>query len=484
MKKKQKIGLIVLLVIAGIFFIVSSIERSHTPLEIKYFYNNPCGSCEGEKVFYDLFNREVGDIKEQMNYKITTYNVFQEDANRLFKKLCKELKVDEIKQDVPMVIVGKEVLIGDSAIEKGIRTAMIKEQGDLQVETDEGDHFIYFYTQSCKDCERTKLLFNNIEQIQNEDTKMKALDIGESDSLERLQVYFKTYKVEEKDQQVPIIFYEGGYVSGYKAIEENLQRLIDEGKLDSKIYAEKGMKIEALTYKDLPKMILVGLVNGLNPCSLSMLLFLLSLMSIGKPILKLGMTYILGKLITYLALGTVFYSVIGILSQTWFYRLTSAVNIIILCTVMLLVVINLLDYWESKHERYGKVRLQLPLKVRKFNHKVIKKIEGFIDTKYAAIGVFGVSMIVSAGEFLCTGQIYLATILYLVRRNTDINGTALLALFVYVIAMIIPLTVLVIAVSKGQKVMVCSEYIRKNMPKIKLMSAIALIILIIMMIGL
>lgn len=124
------------------------------------------------------------------------------------------------------------------------------------------------------------------------------------------------------------------------------------------------------------------------------------------------------------------------------------------------------------------------MKVRKFNHKVIKKIEGFIDTKYAAIGVFVVSMIVSAGEFLCTGQIYLATILYLVRRNIDMNGTALLALFVYVIAMIIPLTVLVIAVNQGQKVMVCSEYIRKNMPKIKLMSAIALIILIIMMIGL
>ena len=93
-------------------------------------------------------------------------------------------------------------------------------------------------------------------------------------------------------------------------------------------------------------------------------------------------------------------------------------------------------------------------------------------------------MIVSAGEFLCTGQIYLATILYLVKRSVTINSIAFLALFVYVLAMVIPLTVIVIAVSKGQKVMMISEGFRRNMPKVKLVNAIILIVLAILMIGL
>ena len=50
--------------------------------------------------------------------------------------------------------------------------------------------------------------------------------------------------------------------------------------------------------------------------------------------------------------------------------------------------------------------------------------------------------------------------------------------------MVIPLTVIVIAVSKGQKVMMLSEGFRRNMSKVKLVNAIILIVLAILMIGL
>ena len=112
--------------------------------------------------------------------------------------------------------------------------------------------------------------------------------------------------------------------------------------MDSKIDIEQGEEVEALTYKDLPKVLLVGLVNGFNPCSLSMLFFLLSLMSIGKPVLKLGITYIIGKVTTYFALGTIFYSVMGVLEQGWFRSLTASVNITIIVILFILAGVNLL----------------------------------------------------------------------------------------------------------------------------------------------
>lgn len=486
MKKKQSVGIIILLGLIGILVMVgiSSMKKIEEPLEIQYFYNNPCGSCNGEETFYKIFNQEVGDLKEQVNYHITTYNIFQESALNVFKKTCEDLQIDEKERRVPMVIVGDQVLVGDETIEEEMRGAFLRGEKESAFRENEEAHLIYFYTQSCKDCERAKDIFNHNEAIQNNTVQLMTLDIGESNVLEQLKAYFKAYKVGEKDQQVPIVFYDSGYLSGYEDIKQHLPELIEQGNLDSKIDIEQGEEVEALTYKDLPKVLLVGLVNGFNPCSLSMLFFLLSLMSIGKPILKLGITYIIGKVTTYFALGTIFYSVMGVLEQGWFRSLTASVNITIIVILFILAGVNLLDYWASRREQYDKIKLQLPVGMRKFNHKIIKGFSKFIDTKYAIGAIFIASMIVSAGEFLCTGQIYLATILYLVKRSVTINSIAFLALFVYVLAMVIPLTVIVIAVSKGQKVMMISEGFRRNMPKVKLVNAIILIVLAILMIGL
>lgn len=483
MKKKHWVSIIILLGIIGILFIVgiSRMKSVKEPLEIQYFYNNPCGSCNGEASFYEMFNQEVGDLKEQIDYHITTYNTFQDGDLKRFEKTCDTLGIDEKDRIIPMAIVGDSVLVGDQNIEEEMREAFADKES---VDKDESAHLIYFYTQSCKDCERAKVVFSENDSIENNTISLMSLDIGESATLEKLKAYFKAYKVKEKEQQVPIVFYDKGYLSGYEAIEKELPKLIEQGKLSSTITIEQGVEVERFTYTDLPKILVVGLVNGLNPCSLSMLFFLLSLMSIGKPILKLGMTYIVGKVMTYLALGTIFYSVMGYLDQTWFKSLTATINMIIIGVLFILAGMNVLDYWMSRQEQYGKIKLQLPVRVRKFNHKIIKEFSKFIDTKYAVGAVLIASVIVSAGEFLCTGQIYLATILYLVKTSVIIDGIVLLALLIYVLAMVMPLTIVVIGVSRGQKVMMFSEKFRMNIPKVKLINAVVLIVLALLMIGL
>lgn len=486
MKKRPRIGSIALLGIIGILLIIGigSMNKTGDIIEVQYFYNNPCGSCNGEESFYEIFNQEVGDLKEHVDYQIKTYNIFQESGLDVFEETCENLQVDDKERIVPMVIVGDEVLVGDQSIEEGMRHAFLGKENESDLRVDEEAHLIYFYTQSCKDCEKAKAVFNENESIQNHTIELMSLDIGDNDVLEQLKAYFKSYKVEEKDQQVPIVFYNGGYLSGDEEIEKYLSELITQGKLDSKIAIGQVGEVEPLTYKDLPKILLVGLVNGFNPCSLSMLFFLLSLISIGKPILKLGMTYIIGKVITYFALGTIFYSAMGVLDQGWFRSLTTSINVIIIVILLILAGVNLTDYWASKHEQYDKIRLQLPVGVRKFNHKIIKSFSKFIDTKYAVGTIFVASIVVSSGEFLCTGQIYLATILYLVKISAAINSMALLALFIYVLAMVFPLIVVVIAVNRGQKIIMLSEVFRKNMPKVKLVNAIVLIVLAILMLGL
>ncbi|MEG0388403.1 MAG: hypothetical protein RR582_08740, partial [Niameybacter sp.] len=78
----------------------------------------------------------------------------------------------------------------------------------------------------------------------------------------------------------------------------------------------------------------------------------------------------------------------------------------------------------------------------------------------------------------------LATILYLIQTTTAHDSFALLTLLIYVLAMVTPLTVVVIAVCRGQKVMLFSEKFRMNMPKVKLVNAIVFILLALLMIRL
>jgi hypothetical protein len=132
-----------------------------------------------------------------------------------------------------------------------------------------------------------------------------------------------------------------------------------------------------------------------------------------------------------------------------------------------LCLLNLLDFINARRENYGAIRVQLPRALRRFNHSIIQKtVEG--DPRYLMAAIFVLGVLVSAGEFLCTGQIYLATILYLLRTNTGSFTLAFLAFLCYTVAAALPPTLLVILCHKGKQAMALSDFVRNRMPLIKI----------------
>jgi cytochrome c biogenesis protein CcdA len=115
--------------------------------------------------------------------------------------------------------------------------------------------------------------------------------------------------------------------------------------------------------------------------------------------------------------------------------------------------------------------MQLPVSLRKLNHNRIRRFMEKTAPGLILPGVFALGILVSAGEFLCTGQIYLATILYMIRRNPSLDLQTLLAFFAYVAGMMLPPMLLTLAVWRGKKVFQLSEFARRNMPLIKLINA-------------
>ena len=91
--------------------------------------------------------------------------------------------------------------------------------------------------------------------------------------------------------------------------------------------------------------------------------------------------------------------------------------------------------------------------------------------------LFLLGIVISAGEFLCTGQVYLATLLYMAQENGALNGELVGNLLIYITAMCVPMVILVLLVSKGKNVMSASRVSLKILPVAKLCYSIFFFVL-------
>ena len=338
---------------------------------------------------------------------------------------------------------------------------------------------IYFYSSTCSSCQKLTSLYNSLED-KHKDFILKKYNITDLKNESLLSKYNKAYKVGEDDEGiVPVVFIKNTYLTGQKNIKDNLENLIlkNDGINTMEIQDMSENHVtdikQFMNFKTL-SVFLAGLVGGLNPCSLSMLLFFISLIMVRKVnILKIGIAFIIGKFLAYLLLGTVFFGLLSKLNIGWLHI---TIKIIMLIVILILIVLNLQDFFSAKNEKYNKIRVQLPTVLRKFNHTIIKKISNTVNLKLILLISFALGMLISLGEFLCTGQIYLTTIVTILQTNTTLNLQAFIYLIIYDLAFVIPLLILVFAIYKGKEVFEVSEAIREKLHWIKLINVVIFLV--------
>ncbi|NLO82374.1 MAG: hypothetical protein GX094_04860 [Clostridiales bacterium] len=491
-KKRIKYAVFLIAVFLTIVFIpntdpAKALEQKGQ-IDIVYFYDNPCAACDEEGKFIELFNSIVGEYKKGVEIHLSMHNVFHESGWNLLQQYYEEFGVPEDRQTVPILFINNEYLSGSTAIQEELKDVFLREKGKIAIdEVDSGDDIqttiVYFYVTACKECEEVAKILDTLEErypLEFDDegnytyVEVKKFNIGEAENLQLVRKYFEVFDVPEKEQSVPIIFVGDIYLSGLEAIRQELVQRIKAGEgirtpvLSTEESADPRSSVSLEGY-NVVGVLLTGLVNGLNPCSLSMLLFFLSLLlAKGTNILKMGFAFCFGKFLAYLLLGSLLFNVFLKLQVSW---VSAIVKGIILIIAFIIIVMNLRDYFAAKKEKYDKIRMQLPTVLRKYNHKWIKKFTSTENARMLLIGSFSLGMIISAGEFLCTGQIYLATIVYVLRSSPAFNLQAFAYFILYTLAFIIPLLVITIIIYKGKEVFDVSELIRERMPIIKLINA-------------
>lgn len=464
---------------------------------IYYFHETSCASCDGTADFITVFNEQVGDLKETYSYELKTVNTFVGNGSNQLDEMLSAIGKTREDISLPVMIIGEDCVCGLDEIEHSLRDLFIKYGEGYQVsyiETDssdpedsqsEGDLFqdvtvqaedsfiSFFYTLACDDCDAVKAYLDTLPQMvtvgNTESTVViDRYSIADADGMERIKKMFEAYEVPEEDQQVPIVFYTGGYLSGREAIINELGTHLEAGELQNFTYPGGDVTMNPITAKELPGIAVTGFINGFNPCSISILFLLLSLIMMDKSkILKIGFTFMAGKYIMYLILGLGLYSIVSLIDFSIVSRVQNVLNVILIVLALFLAVLNLMDFFAVLRQDYGHVRAQLPESLRRFNNNIVKRVLKNQNSRLLLPLIFLAAMIISAGEFLCTGQIYLGTIIYMLKRGSGSMGITVAAFLIYIVAMCLPQCIMILLVRKGANVMSLTESTRTKFPIIK-----------------
>ena len=345
----------------------------------------------------------------------------------------------------------------------------------------------YFYINACESCrEAEDLIWNYSSELKSNENlrgvRFFSYEITESENIELMEEFCIAYQVPEDKKIVPLLFAGEGFFSGQDEIADGLKEIKEKlraGTLEEPLWREGAVRgdekiRESFDAIKIINILVIGLINGLNPCSLSMLLFFLSLLLAKQDlkIIHIGGAFLVGKFLTYGLLGTFLYSFLQKIDITR-YQMTMKVIIGIFVAVM--AALNIKDYLSAKQEKYGEIKNQLPSKLRAWNHKIITLVSQSGGRALIFIaGLLGV--IVSVGEFLCTGQVYLTTILYMLQSESKLSMKAFVYLMLYSLCFILPGMMVIIVIARTKKIISLSETVRLKMPLIKLLTAGALIV--------
>ena len=512
------------------------INSDNLTVQMEYYQYNVCASCHPEDDFFAVVSDTISLIKQEYPYEIAVYNTFRaEDKNR-FEKRLQELGLKEADVSLPALIMiseDSEALVclsgldeikekledtlkqaakpeqfvsSEAALESDEKTEIVtltenENQDQMQVSSSDWKEqlreaaskdkstdsvILYFSTASCTDCSEVKSLLKKMtdEQTTKKPLVIHEFNIAEGDNVVLLQKLFTIYDVASDKQQVPIVFFSGGYLSGAKAVTQGLEQKWKDDELtgfnlenilSDDVSGQEENKDQA-SFKTYIGLAAAGFINGVNPCGASMLLMLLAAIAMsGRSVIKTGCAYLAGKFAAYCAMGMGLYKLFMAIGQDIFFNISNVLTWIFAAVFFILAILYLVDFVNVKRKQYGKIRMQLPTALRKWNHERIEKASK-INAKWMIPAAVVLGIVISAGEFFCTGQVYLAAILYMMKMQQEMNLQTNAAFIVYVTAMCIPSFLIVLVIEKTKNVIRMSNKTLEWLPAIKLVTAIVFFI--------
>ncbi len=356
-----------------------------------------------------------------------------------------------------------------------------------QTQAPQDDKLVVFYSPSCHTCIEAKAtVIPDIEKEFKGKIQIEYRDISDMENYKLLLSLKEKYG--SKIESIwPVFYFRGHFLNGSGKIQNGLRALISQS-LSQKAEAKEGLpSIDLIAYfKTFQPLAVIGagLTDGINPCAFTVIVFFISFLSLQgykrTELIIIGLTFICAVFITYLAIGLGLFGFFYKLSGFWL--ISKIFNLTIGILSIILGFLALYDFFKFK--RTGQTEgliLQLPAGIKNQIHSLIglhyrkaKESGGKVLRLHIlrlALSALIVGFLVSILEAVCTGQVYLPTITF-VLKVSHLKLQALGYLVLYNIMFIVPLFIIFLFALLGVTSEQFSKILKKHLSAIKIVMAI------------
>jgi len=273
----------------------------------------------------------------------------------------------------------------------------------------------------------------------------------------------------------PVLVIGESVYQGNSAIEANLLPELEyyagngvfRPRLDGETAAGARSPPASMRWAVLP-VFMAGLVDGVNPCAFTTLLFFMSYLALRggskKRIAIAGLAFAAGVFLSYLLIGFGLFNALrlggGLRSLRLALRIVVSVITAVFCALTVRDVLRL--------HRGGKAdpTLRLPEKLRL---RINAAIRSGLGSRAFIAGVFGTGILVSVLELACTGQVYFPAISFMVQTDASVLGIG--SLLLYNLAFIAPLLAVLALALAGIRQEAVRIYFQRHLAAAKIAQA-------------
>lgn len=343
----------------------------------------------------------------------------------------------------------------------------------------------FFGSETCGECltVRTKLLKPLIETFPDR-LNVKIHDIEKENDFQLLVKMEEEYKVLESSSET--LFLPDTFLTGFDDIMKSGRTFIEDRLKNPSLWTSQEIEIDSSEYSQVLKkkfskfsfisILLAGLADGVNPCAIATMIFLISFLATQKrkrsEILIIGLAFTFTVFLTYLLMGIGAFKALTFLSKyLWISQTIKWIAVVFAGTVGLICFKDAIVYKKTKKTK--DITLQLPKAVKMKIHKVIK---GQLSQSSLITGAVATGFLVTLLEAVCTGQVYLPTIV-LMTREEGLRLTGWLYLIFYNILFVLPLLIIMVMAYFGLTWDRLAKATQSNLSILKILLGIVLILL-------
>ena len=344
---------------------------------------------------------------------------------------------------------------------------------------DRAVHITYFRKRGCQKCVRASEILQRLKTAYPQIVVEKRYAKADQQLLEAMGALYNVPEI--KRLTTPAVFIGDAYLLG-ELDEAELEEIV--GKYLTTGVASRLSEAEARTVEaesDIVKrfsafgtlaVVGAGLLDGINPCAFATIVFFISYLSLvgrsRKEMLVAGGAFAAAVFVTYLLLGMGLIKFLSFLNE--FSVVAKCVYLVAAIGTFTLAFFSLYDAYKAKQGKVKEITLQLPKSLKQRIHKVIREQT---RTSSVIIGALIIGFAISALELVCTGQVYLPTITF-VMGVEGMRANALAYLILYNLMFITPLLIVFGFVYWGTTSMQLGGVLQRHLMPVKLGTGVLL----------